>query len=108
MIGSQAIAEGEVTDKASQKRKIELCRELGLHRAAKPETLARADDELLPLVRSVLRRRTSGPFRRTGGGRHDLTSTMPAWPLLILPRRCGEQLPPVLYWKRARSEASLL
>jgi elongator complex protein 3 len=55
----KAIAEGEVTDKASlQKRKIELCRELGLSTVPpNSETLARADDELLPLVRSVLRRK---------------------------------------------------
>jgi elongator complex protein 3 len=55
----KAIVEGEVTDKASlQKRKIELCRELGLSTVPpNSETLARADKELLPLVRSVLRRK---------------------------------------------------
>ncbi len=55
----KAIAEGEVTDKASlQKRKIELCRELGLSTVPpNSETLARADKDLLPLVRSVLRRK---------------------------------------------------
>ncbi len=55
----KAIAEGEVTDKASlQRRKIELCRELGLSTVPpNSETLARADDELLPLVKSVLRRK---------------------------------------------------
>jgi elongator complex protein 3 (tRNA carboxymethyluridine synthase) len=55
----KAIAEGDITDKASlQKRKIELCRELGLSSVPpNSETLARADEELLPLVRSVLRRK---------------------------------------------------
>ena len=55
----RAIAEGEVTDKASlQRKKIELCRELGLSTVPpNSETLARADEELLPLVRSVLRRK---------------------------------------------------
>ncbi|HUL38975.1 MAG TPA: tRNA uridine(34) 5-carboxymethylaminomethyl modification radical SAM/GNAT enzyme Elp3 [Methanomassiliicoccales archaeon] len=55
----KAIADGEITDKASlQRRKIELCRELGLSTVPpNSETLARADGELLPLVRSVLRRK---------------------------------------------------
>ncbi|MDD1747480.1 MAG: tRNA uridine(34) 5-carboxymethylaminomethyl modification radical SAM/GNAT enzyme Elp3 [Methanomassiliicoccales archaeon] len=55
----KAIAEGEVTDKASlQKKKIELCRELGLSTVPpNSETLARADKELLPVVKSVLRRK---------------------------------------------------
>ena len=55
----RAIAEGEVTDKASlQRRKIELCRELGLSSVPpNSETLARADEEMLPLVKAVLRRK---------------------------------------------------
>lgn len=55
----KAIADGEVRDKASlQRKKIELCRELGLSTVPpNSETLARADEETLPLVRAVLRRK---------------------------------------------------
>ena len=55
----RAIASGEVTDKSSlQKKKIELCRELGLSTVPpNSETLARASEELMPLVKSVLRRK---------------------------------------------------
>ena len=60
------IASGKIADKAQlQKRKIQLCREL--HFETLPpnsETLARASDELRPLVKEVLRRK---PVRTLSG-----------------------------------------
>ncbi|MDD1769709.1 MAG: tRNA uridine(34) 5-carboxymethylaminomethyl modification radical SAM/GNAT enzyme Elp3 [Methanomassiliicoccales archaeon] len=71
------IASGKIADKAQlQKRKIQLCREL--HFETLPpnsETLARASDELRPLVKEVLRRK---PVRTLSGVAVVATMTSPA------------------------------
>ncbi|HVO78223.1 MAG TPA: tRNA uridine(34) 5-carboxymethylaminomethyl modification radical SAM/GNAT enzyme Elp3 [Methanomassiliicoccales archaeon] len=71
------IASGRIADKAQlQRRKIQLCREL--HMETLPpnsETLARASDELKPLVREVLRRK---PVRTLSGVAVVATMTSPA------------------------------
>ncbi|MEM0448477.1 MAG: tRNA uridine(34) 5-carboxymethylaminomethyl modification radical SAM/GNAT enzyme Elp3 [Methanomassiliicoccales archaeon] len=55
----RSIAEGEVFDKVSlQRKKIELCREMGLSTVPpNSETLSRATEEMKPLVKEVLRRK---------------------------------------------------
>jgi elongator complex protein 3 len=73
----EEITSGKVADKAQlQKRKIQLCREL--HMETLPpnsETLARASDEVRPLVREVLRRK---PVRTLSGVAVVATMTSPA------------------------------
>lgn len=73
----KAIAEGEVKDKAElQRKKLQLCRELKLSTMPpNSETLARADERTLPLVRAILRRK---PVRTLSGVAVVAVMTSPA------------------------------
>jgi len=73
----KAIVDGEVKDKADlQRKKIELCRELNLAEVPpNSETLARAGEEVLPLVKSILRRK---PVRTLSGVAVVAVMTSPA------------------------------
>jgi elongator complex protein 3 len=71
------ILEGEVSDKSElQRRKIELCRELGLSSVPpNSETLRYADDDLLPLLIPMLQRK---PVRTLSGVAVVAVMTSPA------------------------------
>ncbi|MGD1060830.1 MAG: tRNA uridine(34) 5-carboxymethylaminomethyl modification radical SAM/GNAT enzyme Elp3 [Methanomassiliicoccales archaeon] len=71
------IASGKIADKTQlQKRKIQLCRELRMETLPpNSETLAKASEELRPLVREVLRRK---PVRTLSGVAVVATMTSPA------------------------------
>ena len=73
----KAIVEGEVKDKAElQRKKLQLCRELNLSSMPpNSETLARADESTLPLVRALLKRK---PMRTLSGVAVVAVMTSPA------------------------------
>jgi len=73
----KSIADGEVKDKEDlQRKKLQLCRELNLSTMpANSETLARADEDTLPLVRAILKRK---PVRTLSGVAVVAVMTSPA------------------------------
>ena len=96
----EEIASGKIADKAQlQKRKIQLCREL--HMETLPpnsETLARASEELRPLVRGGAAPQARAHSERRRCRRDDdLSCALPARPLHLLPRGRRERLAPVVH-----------